>query len=144
MVTIGLLILAAVKPFKYDGVSIEEDEDSVDYVKFKRFSPTYPIIYTSVVGIKIILVALFVSDSYSPYILLAVEIVYFIGFLLVRPYKRVRNYEIKYCYSLHNLHNIWNSIGLIVLISILIIANSNGNSSTFSMITVIKVIILVI
>lgn len=90
IVTVGLLILSAVKPYRYDEVSTYEDEDSFSLIKSKRFIPTYPIIYTTVVGMKIIFVALFVNDNYSPYILLSIETVYFIGFLIIKPYRKIR------------------------------------------------------
>lgn len=86
-----MLIIAAFRPYKYDEVSSYDEDDGVGFVKFKRFNPTYPIVYTSVVALKIIFLALFYSDTYSPYILLAIESVFFIGFLVVRPYKRVRS-----------------------------------------------------
>lgn len=125
-----MLIIAAMRPFKYDEVSSYDEDEGLSFLKFKRFNPTYPIVYTSFIAFKIIFVALFYSDSYSPYILLTIEALYFIGFLVVRPYKRIRSEEGRYCYPLHNVHNLWNSVGLIVLIIVLMIANNNNNSNT--------------
>ncbi len=65
-------------------------EEVVEFIKFKRFQPTYPIVYSMVTVVKIIFLATFFTSKFAPYFMWGVEISYLIGFIIVKPYKKIR------------------------------------------------------
>jgi hypothetical protein len=116
----------------------------MEFIKFKRFTQMYPAIYSIFIATKIISVTFFFTNVSAVYIMLALEIVYLIGYAIFRPYKKLREYEEKYCYPLHNLHNLWNSLGLSVLLVLILMQNLKISADSYFMDVCIRIAILTI
>jgi hypothetical protein len=127
LMTIGLLIMAALRPYKFNASDevLNNTEEVVEFIKYKRFEALYPLVYSIFVATKILLLSMFFTSKFLVYVILGFELSYLIGYCIFRPYKKIRQTESAYCYSLHNTHNIWNSLGLSVLISIFVMKNLN-------------------
>ena len=104
----------------------------------------YPVIYSIFIAIKIIFMALFFTNKSAVYIMWPLEIIYMIGYAILRPYKKTRDYEEKYCYQLHNLHNLWNSFGLSVLLGVMVMENLKVNPNSYIMDVSARITILII